>query len=65
MYKLMRTEDGLCRTYYRRRAAIYCIQNEGGYGRQRLEFYRCSSNGEPSYPIDMPGINEFDNYIEP
>ena len=65
MYRLMRTDDGLCRTYYRRRAAIYCLQNDGGFGRRRLEFYRCSQDEEPAYPVPMPGAAEFDDYVEP
>lgn len=66
MYKFMRTDDGYCRAYYRNRAAIYCIQNDGGFGhRRRLEFYRCTQDGEPSYPVQMPGAAEFDQLIEP
>lgn len=65
MYKLMRTEEGFCRVYYRNRSMVYCLQNDGGWGRRRLEFYRCTPDGEPSYPVPMPDETEFDNYVEP
>lgn len=66
MYKFMRTDDGYCRAYYRQRERIYCIQDEGGFGgRRRLEFYRCTRDGEPSYPVPMPDETEFDDYVEP
>ena len=65
MYRFMRVDDCDGRAYYRRRARIYCIQDEGGYGRRRLEFYRCTADGEPSYPVEMPDAAEFDEYVEP
>jgi hypothetical protein len=65
MYKFMREEPGYCRVYYRNRNAVYCLQNDGGYGLSDVSFYRCTEDGEPTYPIDMPDESDFDQYISP
>lgn len=66
-YKFMREDAGTRRVLYRNdKNRIYCIQDDGGYGRQRLTFYRCSRDGEPAYALDsIPDPRDFDHYLEP
>jgi hypothetical protein len=64
-YRLVREEPGLFRVFYRAHGRLYCLRNDGGFGRKALTFYQCR-NGEPRYALAfIPGEDEFDNYIEP
>lgn len=65
-YRLMREEPGLCRVLYRAHGRVYCIQNDGGFGRRDLTFYQCSRDGEPQAPLGyIPSEDQFDIYVEP
>ncbi len=66
-YRLMRTDPGFCRVLYRSLTGrIYCIQDDGGWGKQNLTFYQCSQDGEPQAALGfMPGEDEFDVYLVP
>lgn len=60
-------DPGFCRVYYRgiKPRSLYCIQEDGSWVASYLSFYVCSSDGEPSYAIDMPEEDAFDKYIIP
>lgn len=63
MFNFSHTDHDFCRVYYRNTdEGLYCIQDIGYLG---IEFLRCSQNGEPEYPLEMPGADEFDQYILP
>jgi hypothetical protein len=52
-FKLHSIDTGFCRVYYTTRnesneRIIYCIQDNGKEG---VELYRCSRDGEPSHPV--------------
>ena len=68
-YKYAGEESGFYRVYYRLqhtdRRAIYCIQNDGGHGRDDFKFYRCSQDGEPDYEVKFPDAAEFDRLVYP
>jgi hypothetical protein len=66
IYRLVREEPGFFRVYYRAHGRLYCLQNDGGYGRRDLNFYQCSKDGEPLAALGiLPGSDEFDVYMEP
>lgn len=63
MFNFDRKDNDLCRVYYRNTdRGLYCIQDKGDLG---IEFLRCSSEGEPEYPLTMPSENEFDKFVLP
>lgn len=63
MFNFDRVDVDFCRVYYRNTDfGLYCIQDKGAQG---VEFLRCSSEGEPEYPLSMPGENEFDKFVLP
>lgn len=65
-YRLERAEPDLFRVLYRAHGRLYCLRNEGGYGRKSLTFYACNQQGEPRRALGfVPGEDEFDNYVEP
>lgn len=65
-YRLVREEPGFHRVLYRAHGRIYCLQNDGRFGKRDLTFYRCSRDGEPKYALDfIPNEDEFDVYLEP
>lgn len=51
--KFHSTDPGYCRVYYKCERRLYCVQEEG-HG--AYEFYRCSTEGEPSHPVSLDGI---------
>ncbi len=56
-FDLVRIDSGCLRVYFRprgRRAPLYCIQNEGGWGIDRFVWLICSSDGEPSHEVKGP-----------
>ncbi len=66
LYRLDREEPNYFRVYYRAHGRLYCLQNDGGYGKSELTFYACSRDGEPSHALGfIPNPNEFDRYVEP
>lgn len=65
LYRLVREEPGLFRVFYRAHGRLYCLRNDGGFGRRALTFYQCR-NGEPQAALGfIPNANEFDIYVEP
>lgn len=68
LYKFSHEDPGFYRIYYRSTTNpkhLYCIQNDGGFGRDNFQFYTCSRDGEPSYPIRMPLDTSFDRKVLP
>jgi len=66
-YEFHGEDRGLGRVYYTTRNAkgqtlLCCIQNDAS---GTPEFYRCSRNGEPDYPVKMPSPIEFDRLVLP
>jgi hypothetical protein len=65
-YRLERQEPDLFRVFYRAHGRLYCLRNDGGYGKSRLTFYQCNKQGEPRYALGfVPDEDEFDLYLEP
>ncbi len=63
MFNFDHKDEGFCRVYYKNTdGGLYCIQDNGNLG---VEFLRCSSDGEPEYPLTMPEASEFDQQILP
>lgn len=48
MLKLIETDNGNCRVYYKKDKNLYCFQEDS---RDKFTFYRCSLDGEPSYEV--------------
>jgi hypothetical protein len=66
IYRLERAEPDLFRVLYRAHGRLYCLRNDGGYGRSNLTFYACNQDGEPKAALAfVPDESEFDVYIEP
>ena len=66
LFKFDVEDTGNCRVYYRGdKQHLYCIQNDGSWGKDKFAFYTCSRNGEPSYEIRMPLDTSFDHKIMP
>ena len=66
LYRLLRVESSRFRVFYTAHGREYCLQNDGGYGRQQLTFYTCNRRGEPRHALGfVPGEDEFDQYVEP
>ena len=60
MYKFKERYDGECRVYYRLpNVGLFCIQNDGSWGTDKMVFYRCSKDGEPSHEVPMPPPEQF------
>lgn len=55
-FEFVRADSGNYRLYYRKRSnrALYCIQNEGGWGKDRFVFNLCSHDGEPECEAKWP-----------
>lgn len=51
-----REDNDNCRVYYREEGRLYCWQNDGTGSRNDWNFYRCSSDGEPSHPVKAPAV---------
>ena len=64
-YKFQSIDSGNCRAYYKKGRNLYCIQDDGAWGKRELRFYFCSRDGEPSHNVNFPTKSEFDRYIEP
>lgn len=68
-YKFKSEDRGFYRTYYSRRDGkrpfVYCIQNDGSWGKDDFKFYRCSQDGEPDYEVRFPDKAEFDRLVYP
>lgn len=63
MFNFHHKDNDFCRAYYRNtEGGLYCIQDNGDLG---VEFLRCSSDGEPEYPLTMPEAKEFDKFVLP
>jgi hypothetical protein len=44
-----------CRVYYRgEKGGLYCLQDETDRLGPQFRFYRCTAEGEPSYPVPNP-----------
>jgi hypothetical protein len=66
LYRLVREEPDLFRVIYRAHGRLYCLRNDGGYGRSWLNFYQCNAQGEPMHALTIiPDPDEFDDYREP
>lgn len=67
LFKFLREDTGNCRVYYRgeKPSHIYCIQNDGSFGKDSFAFYICSRDGEPSHKIRMPLDTSFDRKVMP
>lgn len=65
-YKFAYADPGNYRTYYRlHNRVLYCIQNEGSWGKDNFVFNQCSRDGEPAWPVKFPEETEFDKLIYP
>lgn len=65
-FRFFRKDHDNCRTYYRDEAKrLFCIQDEGYPHKATLVFYRCSQDGEPSYPVPMPPMHDFNRFVTP
>lgn len=66
-FKFLHEDAGYYRAYYRRNEtrALYCIQNEGAWGKDRFVFNLCSSDGEPDHAVEFPPEAAFDRLIYP
>ena len=62
MYKLYKRDSGNFRVYYKHTIlkALYCIQNDGAWGKDDYKFYSCTKDGEPSYAVDFQQADDFD-----
>lgn len=58
-------DSGNCRVYYRSAitGGVFCIQDDGAWGRTKLVFYQCSKDGEPEVPLDMPLPHHFNKLM--
>ena len=65
LFKFDREDRNNCRVYYRADGHLYCIQNDGEWGKDRFVFYFCTRDGEPSYPLRMPLDTSFDLKVLP
>lgn len=65
LFKFDSEDTGNCRVYYRSGKHLYCIQNDGGWGRDKFVFYSCSRDGEPSHELRMPLDSSFDRKVLP
>jgi hypothetical protein len=69
LFRFVREDTGNCRVYYRGAGLnpghLYCIQNDGSWGEDRIVFYTCSRDGEPSYAIRMPLDTSFNRKVLP
>jgi hypothetical protein len=73
LFEFAANDPGNCRVYYRnagnvnsvRRRHLYCIQNDGSWGKDKFVFYTCSRDGEPSHEIRMPLDSSFDRKVMP
>lgn len=72
LFSYVREDEGNCRVYYRStginssgRRYLYCIQNDGGWGKDDYTFYSCSLDGEPSHKLMMPLVTRFDRKVLP
>jgi hypothetical protein len=55
-----------CRIYYKRdNGRVYCIQDDGAWGKRMFKFYACSADGEPSHDVTFPSEDQFDRLIYP
>jgi hypothetical protein len=69
LFKFHNEDPGFCRVYYKSVGVnpghLYCIQNDGSWGKDKFVFYTCSRDGEPSYELRMPLDTSFDRKIMP
>jgi hypothetical protein len=69
LFKVSHEDNGNCRVYYHGAGIngghLYCIQNDGSWGKDDFAFYTCSRDGEPSYKIRMPLDTSFDRKVMP
>jgi hypothetical protein len=65
VYFFLHEDTGYCRTYYRRGKEgplqLRCFQDDG----DKINFYTCSRDGEPEFPIVRPPDEMFDRLILP
>lgn len=63
-YKLLRYDTGFYRVYYKNvdTGRLLCVQNSGSRGADKLEFFVCSSDGEPSHQISWPTEIDADDF---
>ena len=65
-FKFLREESDNCRTYYRgSKGGLYCIQDDGAFGRKDFKLYRCSEDGEPSHAVTWGDNYRFDRLVYP
>lgn len=64
-YIFQSVDSGNCRVYYKKGPRLFCIQDDGAWGRRKLVFCVCSRDGEPSHEVNFPPKSEFNRYIEP
>jgi len=65
LYHFRYEDTGNYRTYYTKGFNKYCFQNDGSHGVDNFVFYRCSKDGEPSYPIQKPEDDAFNKLVLP
>jgi len=63
-------DSGYYRVYYKKKnnnkTMLYCIQNDGSWGKDNYKLYTCSKDGEPCCELKhFPPAKEFDNLIYP
>jgi hypothetical protein len=66
-YKYIKDDPGFLRVYYKLvgTGRWFCIQNNGGWGKDKFEFCPCTSDGEPEFEVAMPPEDAFDHFILP
>lgn len=66
-FRFLQEDRGNCRVYYRSIATkrLYCIQQNGSWGKDNFRFYPCTQDGEPEYDVDIPEASKFDRYVLP
>ena len=68
LFKFKYEDSGNCRVYYKNTttpAGLFCIQNDGSWGKDKYMFYVCSRDGEPSHEMRMPLDESFDKKVMP
>jgi hypothetical protein len=65
LFKFSHEDTGNCRVYFKGDRHLYCIQNDGSWGKDNYVFYSCSRDGEPSCELRTPLDTSFDRKVMP
>lgn len=66
-YTMVREDPGNFRVYFRKvgNGSLYCFQNDGSWGNDRVTFNLCSRDGEPECEATMPVKADVDVWLMP